>query len=84
DVAPYFVDDEATLGGGKNRWPQGGLTVITFPNNHLAYLITWYLLALMVAAAAVYVGREEHRLRRIVRTRLPGPGNSTHRPVAGS
>jgi surfeit locus 1 family protein len=42
----------------------GGLTVIAFPNNHLVYLITWYLLALMVAAAAFYVGREEYRLRR--------------------
>ncbi|GAB2548137.1 SURF1 family protein [Rhodanobacter koreensis] len=84
DVAPYFVDADAAPAGGKNRWPQGGLTVITFPNNHLAYLITWYLLALMVAAAAVYVGREEHRLRRIARTRLPGPGNSTDRPVAGA
>jgi surfeit locus 1 family protein len=38
--------------------------VIAFPNNHLSYLITWYLLALMVLAAAIYVGRDEYRLRR--------------------
>lgn len=74
DVAPYFVDADAAPSDGKSRWPQGGLTVITFPDNHLAYLITWYLLALMVAAAAIYVGREEYRLRRIARATSPGPG----------
>lgn len=66
-VAPYFVDADATaspLAAGQHAWPVGGLTVIAFPNNHLVYLITWYLLAMMVAAAAFYVGREEYRLRR--------------------
>ena len=47
-----------------DAWPRGGLTVTSFPNNHLSYLITWYVLALMVLAAAVYVGRHEYRLRR--------------------
>jgi surfeit locus 1 family protein len=51
--------------------------VITFPDNHLVYLITWYLLALMVAAAAIYVGREEYRLRRIGRAALPGTEQSS-------
>lgn len=66
NVAPYFVDEDAapgTLDAGKPAWPQGGLTVINFPNNHLSYLITWYLLALMVLAAGVYVVRDERRLR---------------------
>ncbi|QNK03338.1 SURF1 family protein [Dyella telluris] len=66
-VAPYFVDEEAapgTLEVGKHAWPQGGLTVISFPNNHLSYLITWYLLALMVLGAGIYVARDEKRLRR--------------------
>ncbi|WP_266180286.1 SURF1 family protein [Dyella humicola] len=75
-VAPYFVDADAapTLAAdGKPSWPTGGLTVIAFPNNHLVYLITWYLLALMVAAAAFYVGREEYRLRRKARA---GAGQS--------
>ena len=70
-VAPYFVDAEAAatpVAGSQRSWPVGGLTVISFPNNHLVYLITWYLLALMVAAAAFYVGREEYRLRRQART----------------
>jgi surfeit locus 1 family protein len=70
DVAPYFVDADAapTEASGSNAsWPEGGLTVIDFPNNHLVYLITWYLLALMVAVGVWYVGRAEYRLRRRAR-----------------
>jgi len=63
DVAPYFVDADAGQQQG-GQWPEGGMTVIQFPNNHLSYLITWYLLALMVLGAGVYVGYDEYRLRR--------------------
>ncbi len=67
-VAPYFVDADAgnapPAAGAARTWPAGGLTVIAFPNSHLVYAITWYGLALMVALAAGYVGREEGRLRR--------------------
>jgi surfeit locus 1 family protein len=63
DVAPYFVDRGARGESGE-RWPVGGLTVIAFHNNHLVYTITWYALALMVAAGAGYVAREEYRRRR--------------------
>ncbi|UWN51029.1 hypothetical protein ASALC70_03253 [Alcanivorax sp. ALC70] len=38
-----------------------GLTVIEFHNNHLVYAITWYILALMVAAGALYTARQEFR-----------------------
>jgi surfeit locus 1 family protein len=71
DVAPYFVDADATQASGE--WPEGGKTVINFPNNHLSYLITWYLLALMVLGASVYVGYDEYRLRRASRSLSP-PG----------
>lgn len=61
-VAPFFVD------AGKDQDPQGaperavgGLTVISFPNNHLVYALTWYALALMVAAATWWVARYEAR-----------------------
>jgi surfeit locus 1 family protein len=65
DVAPYFVDADATHSrSGTSSWPHAGLTVIQFPNNHLGYLITWYLLALMVAGGFLYVAREEWRVRR--------------------
>ncbi|SFS19236.1 surfeit locus 1 family protein [Dyella sp. OK004] len=62
-VTPYFVDADANPADTAG-WPRGGLTVISFPNNHLVYLITWYLLALMTAVGAVYVGYHEVRLRR--------------------
>ncbi|ATR22340.1 Cytochrome c oxidase assembly protein Surf1 [Roseomonas mucosa] len=61
-VAPYFIDADAVPNPGG--LPVGGLTVISFPNNHLVYAITWYALALMVAAATAYVAREEWRARR--------------------
>ncbi|MGJ9416528.1 SURF1 family protein [Massilia sp. CMS3.1] len=57
-VAPYFVD--AARGqdpAGAPEKPVGGLTVISFQNNHLVYAITWYALALMVAAAWWFVAR---------------------------
>ena len=55
DVAPYFVDADATANPGG--LPVGGLTVIAFPNNHLVYAITWYGLALMLAGAVGYILR---------------------------
>ncbi|MDM0104483.1 SURF1 family protein [Variovorax sp. J22R24] len=71
-VAPYFVDAEAapshagaSAANAPRTWPVGGLTVIRFPNNHLAYAFTWFALALMVAAAAWYVGRDERRVRQM-------------------
>lgn len=58
NVAPYFVD--AARGqdpADAPEHPVGGLTVISFQNNHLVYAITWYALALMVAGAWWYVAR---------------------------
>lgn len=68
-VAPFFVDEEAGAGmprvgpasSAPKVWPVPGLTVIDFRDNHLSYAITWYVLALMVAVASVYVGRLEYR-----------------------
>lgn len=65
-VAPYFVDADAGPPGLPDL-PVGGMTVIAFPNNHLVYALTWYTLALMLAAAAWYLGREEWRLGRRTR-----------------
>ncbi|KQP38919.1 SURF1 family protein [Pseudorhodoferax sp. Leaf274] len=57
-VAPYFVDAEGTPAG---QWPVGGLTVLRFTDNHLVYAVTWYALALMVAAAGWFVLRTARR-----------------------
>ncbi|MBB4618271.1 SURF1 family cytochrome oxidase biogenesis protein [Sphingomonas abaci] len=46
-VAPYFIDSDRTAPPG--RWPEGGLTVVRFPNNHLSYALTWFGLAALVA-----------------------------------
>jgi len=61
-VAPFFVD--AGKGQDPGTAPEravGGLTVISFPNNHLVYALTWYALALMVAAAVWWIARYEAR-----------------------
>lgn len=52
DVAPYFVDADATPNPGG--LPVGGLTVVSFPNNHLVYAITWYGLAAMLGGFTLY------------------------------
>ncbi|MFC7554551.1 SURF1 family cytochrome oxidase biogenesis protein [Pseudoroseomonas wenyumeiae] len=62
DVAPFFLDADATPNPGG--LPVGGLTVVSFPNSHLVYALTWYALALMLAGASAYLAREEWRARR--------------------
>ena len=60
-VAPYFIDAAASL--NTEEWPRGGLTVLSFYNNHAIYAVTWFVLAAMVAAAAAYLLRSERQLR---------------------
>ena len=55
-IAPYFVDADAASSAPGG--PVGGLTVIVFPNNHLVYALTWYILAVMVAGAFVIFVRK--------------------------
>jgi surfeit locus 1 family protein len=57
-VAPYFIDAEAST--DPEAWPRGGLTVLDFPNNHLLYALTWFSLALMLAAATLYNVRQRN------------------------
>lgn len=65
-VAPYFVDVDANgetpppAGAGQ---PQAGLTVVSFPNNHLVYAVTWFALAAMMAGAVWWVARDGRRRR---------------------
>jgi surfeit locus 1 family protein len=42
-VAPVIVEADATPAPGG--WPKGGQTVVTFPNHHLQYAVTWFGLA---------------------------------------
>lgn len=62
-VAPYFVDAER--GGAETpEWPRGGLTVVSFRNNHLGYALTWFALALLVLGGGWRFAVEERRIRR--------------------
>ena len=66
-VTPFFLDADAPSRNSASAapaWPLGGLTVITFKNNHLVYALTWFGLALMVAGASALVVREERQRRR--------------------
>lgn len=63
-VAPFFIDANAGTEGPGNDVPIGGLTVVSFNNNHLVYALTWYALALMVAGACFWVWRDERKMRR--------------------
>jgi surfeit locus 1 family protein len=65
NYAPYFIDADATSNPGG--YPIGGLTVIAFPNNHLAYALTWFALAAMLTWGLVRFLTEEMRLRRAPR-----------------
>ena len=67
DVAPYFIDADASEAESADA-PVGGLTVIRFNNNHLQYALTWFGLALMVAGGTFLVLRQEWRWRK-----LPAP-----------
>jgi surfeit locus 1 family protein len=56
-VAPYFVD--AGPADAKGRQPVGGLTIISFPNNHLQYALTWFALAALALLGLVRMRRGE-------------------------
>lgn len=64
-AAPFFIDLEKSASsssrplGEHQQQPIGGLTIVSFHNNHLVYAITWYGLAAMVIVAGLIVAREE-------------------------
>jgi surfeit locus 1 family protein len=52
DAAPFFVDADR---GAPGTYPIGGLTVLSFSNNHLSYALTWFALAVMVVGGFGYL-----------------------------
>ncbi|MEL7137957.1 MAG: SURF1 family protein [Pseudomonadota bacterium] len=62
DAAPFFID--ADHQGSPEAWPRGGLTILAFRNNHLAYALTWYAMAALFFAAMVYAVRDRLRSGR--------------------
>jgi surfeit locus 1 family protein len=59
-AAPFTVDADNTPNPGG--LPQGGETRVTFANNHLQYVVTWFGLAF--ALAAVFAAFAWQRIRR--------------------
>ncbi len=53
-VAPYFIDADTR---SSPAWPRGGLTVVSFPNNHLIYAITWFAMAILLAVMSLRMAR---------------------------
>jgi surfeit locus 1 family protein len=60
-VAPFFIDADAAPNPGG--YPQGGLTVVKFHNNHLVYALTWFGLAILLAGAFLRAAGGAARLR---------------------
>jgi len=58
-AAPFSIDADA---GAPGELPQGGETILAFPNNHLEYALTWFGLAL--ALAGVFAAYAFASLRR--------------------
>jgi surfeit locus 1 family protein len=56
-LAPYFID--ARGGGGGPRQPVGGLTVLSFPNNHQQDALTWFALAALAGFGIVRIWRAD-------------------------
>ena len=57
DIAPFVIDQDA--GQAPGGLPQGGETVLDFPNSHLSYALTWFGLALaLVGVFGAYAWRQ--------------------------
>lgn len=52
-VAPYFIDAARAPGAPADTLPRAGLTVVSFPNNHLVYALTWFGMAALLAFMAI-------------------------------
>lgn len=57
NLAPFFVDADAS----GEAYPIGGLTVLTFSNNHLLYALTWFGLTLLSLFALYWLVRDRFR-----------------------
>ena len=59
-VAPFFIDADA--GPDPTALPEGGETILAFPNNHLSYALTWFGMA--AALVGVFGAYAASRLRK--------------------
>ena len=59
DAAPFFIDADA---GAPDQLPEGGETILAFPNHHFEYALTWFGMAL--ALAGVFAAFAATQLRK--------------------
>jgi surfeit locus 1 family protein len=60
-VAPVYLDLPA---GAPGSLPQGGETVVNFPNNHFGYALTWFGLAILTPILLFFWLRREKSPRK--------------------
>ena len=58
---PLFIEADL-VPQNPGGLPLGGQTVVDFPNNHLQYAITWFVLAFVAAVFYVLYHRTQGRL----------------------
>ncbi len=63
DLAPFAPVTIDLPAGPPGTLPQGGETVVEFPNNHLGYAITWFGFALIAPILLVFWLRRTRRPR---------------------
>jgi surfeit locus 1 family protein len=61
-VAPFYVEQESPAPPGG--LPQPGKLVVSLPNNHLGYAVTWYGLALVLVVVFVGWARSSGRAQQ--------------------
>lgn len=59
DVEPFFLDTDAAPNPGG--LPVGGLTVVSFRNNHLVYALTWFALSALSLFGLVLTWKSSHK-----------------------
>ena len=62
NVAPFYVEQEGPVPPGG--LPMPGKLTVTLPNNHLQYALTWFALAVVLAAVFVAFARARRRENR--------------------
>jgi surfeit locus 1 family protein len=67
-VAPFYVEQESPVPPGG--LPQPGKLVVSLPDNHLQYALTWYGLALVLAGTFISWALSSRR------EKAGGPGNA--------
>ncbi|RFC64300.1 SURF1 family protein [Fulvimarina endophytica] len=62
ELVPFFVD--ADRDPTSRQLPVGGQTIVSIPNNHLQYALTWYGIGcVLVVMTGLLVGRQVRALR---------------------